>query len=368
MILSLLPLLQFGSMHGAMILLPKYIARQDKSDDRLFWSYNTFSHLIQLASIPVLFLFDVELSLFVLLIAAANYLLSKYSENIQILLSSNLEFEKTNIIKAIDQIARPTVTLGLFFYYKNIESLFVSQMIVTLLTFLISNYFVKFRFYRFEFFEFKSNIIAIYKIGFFIYLTWAIDMLFRTADRWFISQFYSLSELAEYGFTSSLAMNIWLLAMSFFGPYAQMLYKYVAENRFIDAKKIVEDTNKKIYILLSLISIVEIVAYPFILKFIIKKYFGTEHLFLVLVVSAVFLSINNMYIYYMISNNLHFIMLKYQIFILVLNLFLNTVFAFFHLSILYYSYSTIISLAMYFILLRRYFYLDISKKLEPQTL
>jgi len=147
-----------------------------------------------------------------------------------------------------------------------------------------------------------------------------------------------------------------------------MLYKYVAENRFIDAKKIVEDTNKKIYILLSLISIVEIVAYPFILKFIIKKYFGTEHLFLVLVVSAVFLSINNMYIYYMISNNLHFIMLKYQIFILVLNLFLNTVFAFFHLSILYYSYSTIISLAMYFILLRRYFYLDISKKLEPQKL
>lgn len=364
MILSLLPLLQFGSMHGTVILLPKYIVRREKSDDRLFWSYNTFSYLIQLVSIPLLFLFDIELSFYVLLIVAANYLLSKYSENIQILLSSNLEFEKVNIIKAIDQVVRPIVTLGLFFYFKTIESLFVAQIIVTLITFLVSNYFVKFKFYRVEFSELKSNIIAIYEVGFFIYLTWAIDILFRTADKWFISQFYSLNELAEYGFTSSLAMNVWFLAMSFFSIYAQMLYKYVAENRFIDVKKIVEDTNKKLYAFLLLISIVAIVAYPFVLELIIKKYFGTELLFFVLVVSAIFLSINNMYVYYMISNNFHFILLKYQIFILVLNLLLNTIFALYHVDILYYSYSTIISLGIYFILVRRYFYIDICKKLE----
>lgn len=183
MVLSLLPLLQFGSMHGAVVLLPKHIARQDKSDDRLFWSYNTFSHLIQFISMPVLFLLDVELSYYVIWIVAINYLLSKYSENIQILLSSNLEFEKMNIIKAIDQIVRPIVILGLFFHYKNIESLFVAQMIVTLLTFMVSNYFARFRYYRFEFFESKSTIVAIFKIGFFIYLTWAIDMLFRTAEK-----------------------------------------------------------------------------------------------------------------------------------------------------------------------------------------
>ena len=364
MVLSLLSLLQFGSMHGAVVLLPKHIARQDKSDDRLFWSYNTFSHLIQFISMPVLFLLDVELSYYVIWIVAINYLLSKYSENIQILLSSNLEFEKMNIIKAIDQIVRPIVILGLFFHYKNIESLFVAQMIVTLLTFIVSNYFVNFRFHKLNFIELKDTINDVYKIGFFVYLVWAIDMLFRTADKWFISQFYSLNELAEYGFTSSLAMNVWLLAMSFFAPYSQMLYKYVAENRFFEVKKIIEDTNKKLYILLLAVSIVAIVAYPFVLELIIKKYFGTELLFFALVVSAVFLSINNMYIYYMISNNFHFVLLKYQIFVLALNLLLNAIFAFYHLDILYYSYSTILSLGIYFILVRRYFYIDIAKKLD----
>lgn len=164
MVLSLLPLLQFGSMHGAVVLLPKHIARQDKSDDRLFWSYNTFSHLIQFISMPVLFLLDVELSYYVIWIVAINYLLSKYSENIQILLSSNLEFEKMNIIKAIDQIVRPIVILGLFFHYKNIESLFVAQMIVTLLTFIVSNYFVNFRFHKLNFIELKDTINDVYKI------------------------------------------------------------------------------------------------------------------------------------------------------------------------------------------------------------
>lgn len=117
-----------------------------------FLELQHFFYLIQLVSIPLLFLFDIELSFYVLLIVAANYLLSKYSENIQILLSSNLEFEKVNIIKAIDQVVRPIVTLGLFFYFKTIESLFVAQIIVTLITFLVSNYFVKFKFYRVEFF------------------------------------------------------------------------------------------------------------------------------------------------------------------------------------------------------------------------
>ncbi len=217
---------------------------------------------------------------------------------------------------------------------------------------------------KFDYNLLKKYIKIIYQIGFFIYLTWAIDILFRTADKWFISQFYSLEELATYGFTSSLAMNIWLLAMSFFAPYTQVLYKYVAQEKFIDVKNTVESTNKKLYVLLLIVSVVAIVAYPFVLELVIKKYFDTELLFFVLVVSAIFLSINNMYIYYMISNNFHFVLLKYQMTVLTLNLLMNCIFAYYHLDILYYSYSTIISLFIYFILVRRYFYIDIAKKLD----
>jgi O-antigen/teichoic acid export membrane protein len=252
----------------------------------------------------------------------------------------------------------------LFIGYKNLESIFIAQLLSTIITFTVSLYFLKFEFISIKFNQSKQIIKKIYSIGFFVYLIWAIDILFRTADRWFISQFYTLEELATYGFVSSLAMNIWLLSMSFFAPYAQMLYKYVAENNYSEVKNVVVLTNKKIYVLLGVISVVAIIAYPFLLKFIVHKYFGTWLLFIILVITSVFLSINNMFIYYMICSGFHFILLKYQVMILVINVILNSMFAYFHLNIVYFGFSTILSLVIYFILVRQYFYYDIEKKLK----
>ncbi len=368
MLLSLLPLLQLGSMHGALILLPKKIAEKNNSENNFFWTYNTFSHLTQILSLILLLFFDIELNESILFVVALNFVFSKYTENIQIYLSSHLEFQKANIIKSLDQILRPLAVLILFTIYKNIESIFVAQFIVSIVAFIISHYFVKFQVILLKFQVSKTIIKQIYSIGFFIFLTWAIDILFRTVDRWFISQFYTLDELATYGFTSSLAMNVWVLSMSFFAPYSQMLYKYVAESNFVEVKKLVENTNKKLYILLAIISIMSIVFYPFVLEYFVHKYFGTEFLFATLIVTSVFLSINNMYIYYMISNNFHFVLLKYQSIILSLNILLNGIFAYLHLDIVYYSYSTILSLGLYFILVRRYFSLDIEKRLEFETI
>ncbi|WP_222862815.1 hypothetical protein, partial [Campylobacter concisus] len=58
--------------------------------------------------------------------------------------------------------------------------------------------------------------------------------------------------------------------------------------------------------------------------------------------------------------------LKYQFIILALNLILNSIFVFYHTDILYYSYSTSFSLGVYFILVKRYFYADILKKIYLQ--
>ena len=363
MVLSLLPLLQLGSIHGTVVLLPKYIVNPQKSEDELYVYSTYISHVIQLIAVGLLFFFHIELSYLVVAAIGMNFFLSNYSGNVQTYLNSHHAFQKANIIKGIDGVLKPSVVLIVFYFHRNIESIFIAQLIVTTFIFFLSLYMVPFKFLKIDFSKFKETIYNIYKLGFFIYLVWAIDIIFRTADKWFISQFYSLEELATYGFTSSLAMNVWLLAMSFFAPYTQVLYKLVAQEKFTDIKNTVQSTNKKLYILLLIVSLVAIVTYPFVLEFIMKKYFGTEFLFFVLVVSAIFLSINNMYIYYMISNNFHFVLLKYQSFVLVLNLILNGVFAFYHLDILYYSYSTIASLAIYFILVRRYFYIDIAKKL-----
>lgn len=365
MVLSLLPLLQLGSMHGTVILLPKYIVDK-KNENELFLYSNIVSHIIQFIGASILLLLNIKLSSLVILIIAANFFFSHYAENVKIFLNSKHKFEKVNFLKSLDEILRPFVTILIFYYYQNIQSIFIAQFIVTSITFLVSFYLVPLVFNDIKFYSFKKKVFEIYKIGFFVYLIWAIDILFRTADRWFISTFYPSEELAMYGFTSSLAMNIWLLSMSFFGPYSQLLYTYVAQKDFISVKNIVETTNKKVYVFLAVTSIIAVITYPLFLEFIVKRYLGTEFLFFILILSAIFLSINNMYIYYMISDNHYFVLLKYQFIILALNLILNSIFVFYHTDILYYSYSTIFSLGIYFILVKRYFYADILNKIYLQ--
>lgn len=364
MILSILPLFQFGSMHGVIILLPKHIADKSRDENNLFEIYNIFSHLLQIMTVVILFFLDVALSEYILFAIALSYIFSKHIENAQIYLNANLKFEQANIIKAIEQILKPLLILGVFYKYQNIESIFIAQALIAIFVFIVAIYFVKFKLKVFNFDSTKRALLLIYKIGFFVYLIWAIDILFRTADRWFISQFYSLDELATYGFTSTLAMNIWLLSMSFFAPYAQLLYKSVAQGEYIEVKKIVEDTNKKLYILLGIVSLITLLLYPYLLEFIVHKYFDTYYLFFILVLVSIFLTINNMYIYYMISNELHFKLLKYQAIILLINFVLNAISAYYHLDIIYFSYATLLSLLLYFVLVRRYFYIDIGSKIE----
>jgi len=367
MMLSILPLFQFGSMHGIIILLPKYIADKNHDESSLFNIYNIFSHLLQIITVFVLFFLDTKLSMYILIAIAFNFVLYKYIENVQIYLNANLKFEESNILKAIDQVLKPIFILLLFYKYQNIESIFIAQLIVTFIVFIISLYFVKLKILKTIDANTIQTVKTIYKIGFFVYLIWAIDILFRTVDRWFISQFYSLDDLATYGFTSTLTINIWLLSMSFFAPYSQLLYKHVAENKYIEVKRLVENTNKNLYILLAIVSVVIIIVYPYLLEFVVQKYFGTYFLFFILVIVSILLTINNMYIYYMISNNLHFKLLKYQSVILLINLILNSIFSYYHFDIIYFAYSTIFSLMIYFILVRRYFYIDIANKIAKET-
>lgn len=362
MIISLLPLLQLGSMQGSIILLPKHIANPNENEVELFVYSNIISHIIQFGAVFTLFLFDIDLNRLIILVIGANFFLSLYTQNALGYLNSNQEFQKANIIKAFEQLLKPTLVLIFFYFFRNIESIFISQLLATFFILLISILIVPIKFIRIDTRRFKEKVAAIYKIGFFLYIVWAIDIIFRTADRWFISKFYSLEELATYGFTSSLALNIWLIAMVFFEPYGQILYTLVAEKKYIDVKKIIQRTNNKLYVLIFIVSIIAIIVYPYVLELVIKKYYGTEILFFVLVISSVLLSINNMYIYYMVSNNFHFVLLKYQAIVLALNLLLNGIFVFFHMDILYYSYSTILSLLIYFILVRRFYNFDISNK------
>ena len=354
MVLSLLPLLQFGSMHGTVLLYPKFIVNQDKDEKELFIYSNYISHFFQLCSFFLLFFIDFNLSNFIVFIIGSSFLLSLYNENCIKYLNSIFKFQKSNIINGFNQVMKPLTVLLFFYIFKSIESIFAAYLFVNILTVIISFFIIEIKITNLKIVTLKKIFKAIYKIGFYVYLSWSIDIIFRTVDRWFILNFYSLEELALYGFTSSLALNIWLVAMSFFVPYTQLLYRSVAEKKYIESKKIINNTNKKLLILLFIISLIAIVCYPFFIEFFVKKYFNSEFLFFVLVLCSIFLSINNMYIYYMISNGFHFLLLKFQVVILILNLILNSIFVFFHLDIIFYSYSTLVSLLLYFLLVKRF--------------
>lgn len=364
MCLSLLPLLHLGSMHGTVVLLPKKIAGKNNSEVDLFWVYNSFSLCIRALSVFALFFLEGRLKGSIVLMIALGAWLSQYVENTQVLLGAKLEFFKQNLIRVVDEVLRPLLILCFFVMNKSVEALFVASTVTAFLAFLVALCFIRPYFKCLNLATYGAVLQEIYRIGFFIYMIWAIDIVFRTIDRWFIALFYSVEELATYGFVSSLSINVWLLAMSFFAPYSQLLYKYVAEGQYADVKMLIEKTNKRLYVFTGLIAMAALSLYPFLLDFVVKKYFGSEFLFSLLVISFVFLSINCMYVYYMISNNLHFFLLKYQGIILAGNLGLNAIFALFHLNIVFFSYSTIVTLVLYFFLVRRRFYIDILQKIE----
>lgn len=363
MIIALLPLLQLGSMNGAAILLPKLLKKSSQQAKESFFYSNSISYIIQAISASLLVFILDDLDTKLILIIGINFVLSLYGSNAQTYLNAKHEFEQSNIISAAEKIATPIIMFLIFWNFKKFESIFFGQLIGTTLVFALSLYICPLPKIRFKLSEFLINIRSIYKIGFFVYIIWAIDILFRTSDKWFISEFYNTHELAEYGFTSSLALNIWLVILNFLAPYSQVLYTQVAENEYLAAKQTVEQTNFKVYIFLLLLSAIVLLAYPFVTD-LIGKYSDTYHLMVTLVAVSVFLSINNMYIYYMISNNLHFKLLKYQTIILVMNVSLNSIFVFLHADITAYSYSTIFSLGLYFFMVRKCFYKDIDNKIK----
>ena len=360
MILSLLPLLHFGSTQGAAVQLPRLFAKKENHRG-LFDSYNAFSNVVQLVSgFIVYFVIDITNNYFILIVIL-NYIMSKYVENVQIYLDSKLDFLISNKIKSLDQICKPLFAILCVLIYPSVISLFFGYLISTFISFVACLYFVN----GFGFkVNFKNDIPALFKIGFLVYISWALDMLFRSSDRWFINYFYDAKTLGEYGFSSNLALNIWLLSMSFFSPYASILYNKSALNDYKGILDTVESTNKKLYFLISIVSIIAIGLYPVLVNLIIDKYHETHVLFSLLVVVSILLSINNMYIYYFVSQDNVLLLIKFQVLILIINFFMNLMVPYLDLSYIYFAISTIVSLLLYHIVLRLSFYNDINEKVE----
>ena len=142
MVLSLLPMLQFGSMHGTTILLPKYIAKNKNNGEVLFVYNNYLSHFLQLISLIVLLFIDLKLSNLLLIVIGTQFFQSLYIQNSMMYLNSKLEFEKANAIKSINEILRPIFILWLVYHLKKIDGVFYGQLVSTSIPFSESFYII----------------------------------------------------------------------------------------------------------------------------------------------------------------------------------------------------------------------------------
>ncbi|MBF4988681.1 lipopolysaccharide biosynthesis protein [Methylophilus sp. 14] len=362
MLISLLPISQLGTMHGALVLLPKYLATKEKESGDFFQTFNQSSHVLHTLSLLSLFLIETSFRTHLILIIFVHLFLSKYSENILLYLNALHEFKKANILKLVDQVIRPIIVITLFIKFNDIESIFIGHLITSFFLLLLSIYFKRPTLSLIKIEKSSNYLIETLKVGLPIYIVWVIDLLFRSSDKWFISQYYAIQHLASYGFVSALAMNIWLLALSYLGPYSQKLYTFIAKSDFKGAGNLIDDVNKKLYVLVLSISILAILFYPIMVNLVIHKYYDTHLTFSLLVIASALLSINNMYIYYMISNNLSHVLIKYQTIILIIQIILNFYISFNHLDVSYFAYATILSLGIYSLLVRRFYKHDISLK------
>lgn len=362
MLISLLPISQLGTMHGALVLLPKYLATKKKESGDFFQTFNQSSYLLHTLSLLSLFFIETSFRTDLILIIFAHLFLSKYSENILLYLNALHEFKRANILKLVDQVIRPIIVITLFIKFNDIESIFIGHLITSIFLLLLSIYFKRPTLSLIKIGQSYNYLVETLKVGLPVYIVWMIDLLFRSSDRWFISQYYAIQYLASYGFVSALAMNIWLLALSYLGPYSQKLYTFIAKSDFKSAGNLIDDVNKKLYVLVLSVSILAILFYPIMVNLVIHKYYDTHLTFSLLVIASGLLSINNMYIYYMISNNLSYVLIKYQIIILIIQIILNFYISFNHLDVSYFAYATILSLGIYSLLVRRFYKHDISLK------
>ncbi len=361
LILNFLPFFQLGSSHGISILLPKLSLSNAKEKKEIFLSYSIISICLQFI-VFIIFFLKVKLDNYILLVICVDFILSKLIENSQIYLNSHLIFQKANNIKFFEQVFKPVFIFLFFYFYRSLESVFYSKLFTTImLLFLVFNKevfkYLKYSLTTISFSKLFLNGQLIYKTGFFVFISWAFDLLFRSSDLWIVKHFYSNYDFAQYGFTSSLAMNLWLFAMSYFAPYSNLLYSYVAKGEYDNVRNIVKTTNRKIFVIIAILIIFSLSFYPFLINFFVKKYEDSYLLFGLMTISAFALTMNNMYIYYLVSTGKFKEILKIQSLIVLLNFLLLLCCAKLNLSTKYVCCSTILSLSLYYFIVRnRYYY------------
>ncbi|WP_412474022.1 lipopolysaccharide biosynthesis protein [Halobacteriovorax sp. YZS-1-1] len=366
LIISYIPMMQIGLMNGAAVLIPKHSISSNESVLDYFNDFNISSLLLHSVSFIFLLIPVFELDTTLTLIILVDLFFKKLIENLNLYLRSLLKLQRSIYVKVFDELLRVIIVLSFFMYNKSLRGIFEGHLIASILTFFLILYLVPE--YNFRFFsrQYKVNLREVFNIGFLIYISWLFDLLFRSLDKILIKGFMSIEDLAIYGFCSSLAINIWVLSLSYFSPYAQLLYRLVVEERFLKADLLIKKVNRFHLRLLTLAFVGASLFYPLITKYFVKKYDEAYFTFIILLAAFGMLSRCNMYIYYMNCNRMQKKIIKHQLVIICINIILNLISAYYFRDIFYFSIATLVSALIYYKTLKVEYNNEIRRRLEAQ--
>jgi O-antigen/teichoic acid export membrane protein len=305
------PLFQLGSMQGLTIEYPRQIQASEESSKVYFRNINFFTLMTQAISAVVIFIPDFGISFFVKSLLFVMLVLEKPIENELIRRSTLLDFNTMNILKGIKEIGAPILRIAALFYFGNLPSLLIAPLIINFAVFVLICFFKPFSLLPLD--KFWSAIKTTYLVGFPIFISWGLDLFFRSLDRLLVSQFYSKEVLASYGFAAGMAQLIWLLIFSLEAPYGQYLLKAVHEKQWDDVHHLFYSTAKKIKLFSFLLIIIFVSIYPFITSLVVKKYEESFGVFSVLCLTNIFMGMTSWYSFYLNPMNMARLNAKYLI-------------------------------------------------------
>lgn len=349
MVIGLLPVFQFGLINGLVMSLPEaYVKKRDVAI--LYQDFFYLSLFLQLLGLLFIYIL-VDLSGQLLVLVVLVCFQQRMIDNHLIKLNGAMAFSKANALKFIDHFLKIIFVGGAFLYYQTLESLFTAQFIFNIFLLL----FIGLPGLGWKRVRVSQTFKYLVRKGFLLYLVWGVDLIFRFTDRWFIEYFYSRERLAEYGFASTVAMNVWMLVLAYLMPISQKIYRFVAKKEVTHAAALIVAENKRISFFLLGFCMMVVAVYWVLVNSYLEAYQNTFHVFLILLSAAVCLSLNNLYIYFFSALGRHQMMLVVQVGILIVNIIGNLLVIGYGFGLLWLAVVTFLSSLTYMFFLRRVF-------------
>ena len=356
---SIIAFSHFGVESSFPILFSKKNTNKSVANSYLANSLIT-SFLLRGLTLPIIFMLNLNLNNTILLLIIPNIILSPFFNYVRTYFDTNLIFQKSINIRYLIEILIPLFSLIGLIFFKDLKGFFLGQSFSSILIFSVCIFYLKD--YNFKIVDsIKNDFKESCRLGYLILITAFLDLALKQIDRWFISKYYSISDLADYGFASNFAFIILAISSSYLSQYNALVKDFFSKKKLIEGFNLINKLQKNLFFLIIAIIVFSVLLYNPFLKIVIGKYLNTTQLFSILAVSTLFFCLSDQYIRALNYHKKTSKLIINQSLTLAISLLLNFVVVLLILETTYLAFTTLFVIFIYF-LLTTYEYKKLSKK------